>query len=167
MPLSAAMTSEGVGFFRQSDTSPAVFEEIKEVVSWTGPGGQAGVYEVTHLKSTGKEKRIGLPDEGQLTLECNFLPKDSVHKAMRQDRATRRLKLFEIIYTDTSPPSVQHFSAYVLGLSTAGGVDNKVSETFVLEITGIVTVDTSAAAFAEEAATPAADAAADKSAAAA
>jgi hypothetical protein len=140
MPLSEAMTSEGVGFFRESDLTPGTYEEIPEVVSWTGPGGQAGVYEVTHLKSTGKEKRIGLPDEGQLTLECNFLPKNAVHMAMRQDRATRREKKFQIVYTDSSPASVQSFSGYVLGLSTAGGVDNKVSETFVIEITGIVTV---------------------------
>jgi len=140
MPLSNAMNSEGVGFFRESDTSPGEFVEIAEVVSWSGPGGQAAVYDVTHLKSAGREKRIGMKDEGQLTLECNFLPKAQSHAALRTDRSLRRAKKFRIIYTDTSPASVQEFTAYVQGLQTAGGVNAKISETVTLEITGDVVV---------------------------
>lgn len=139
MADSKAMTSEGVGIFRESDASPGEYEEVSEVVSWSGPGGSAPEYDVTHLKSSGREIRIGLPDNGNVTLECNYIPTDKIQKAMRADREARTKKSYRLVYTDASPASTDTFDAYVMGFSTAGGVNNKVSCTITLRVTGAVT----------------------------
>ncbi len=138
---SQAMTSEGVGFFRESDTSPGEYVEIAEVKSWSGPGGASSEYEVTHLKSTAKEIRLGLPDEGPITLELNYLPKSESHKAMLEDRRLRRIKNFRIVYTDSSPATVQDFVGYVQQYSTTGGVNQAITATIVIRVTSSVAVE--------------------------
>ena len=66
---STAITAQGIIIARFGATA---FETIPNVVSFQGPGGQASVIDVTNLASTAKEKRVGLRDEGQLSLSFQF-----------------------------------------------------------------------------------------------
>ena len=117
--------------------TPLDWIEIGEVVSHDGPGGSAAVYETTHLQSTAKEKKIGLPDEGQLTLAINWcLETDLGQQAASNARKARTEKNFKLTFSDASTAS---FSGYVLGLSASGAVDDKVSGSITIEITGAVT----------------------------
>ena len=116
--------------------TPLEWIEIGEVVSHDGPGGSAAVYETTHLQSTAKEKKIGLPDEGQLTLAINWcLATDSGQQAASNARKARTEKNFKLTFSDDSTAS---FSGYVLGMSASGAVDDKVSGSITIEITGAV-----------------------------
>ena len=83
---STAITAQGITIARFGTTT---FETIPNVVSFQGPGGQASVIDVTNLASTAKEKRVGLRDEGQLSLSLHFNPDDTVHQGLRTDRANR------------------------------------------------------------------------------
>jgi len=65
---STAITAQGITIARFGTTT---FETIPNVVSFQGPGGQASVIDVTNLASTAKEKRVGLRDEGQLSLSLH------------------------------------------------------------------------------------------------
>lgn len=117
--------------------TPLAWVEIGEVVSHDGPGGSAAVYETTHLRSTAKEKKVGLPDEGQLTLAINWcLATDSGQQAASEARKDRTEKNFKLTFSDLSTAS---FKGYVLGMSASGAVDDKVSGSITIEITGAVT----------------------------
>jgi len=115
--------------------TPLAWLEIGEVTDWDGPGGSATMYETTHLRSEAKEKKIGLMDEGQLTLSINWEPSDTGQQAARDARAARTEKSFRITYTDNSTAT---FDGYVMGMSSSGGVDNKVSGSITIEISGPV-----------------------------
>ena len=115
--------------------TPLAWLEIGEVTDWDGPGGSATMYETTHLRSEAKEKKIGLMDEGQLTLSINWEPSDTGQQAARDARAARTEKSFRLTYTDDSTAT---FDGYVMGMSSSGGVDNKVSGSITIEISGPV-----------------------------
>ena len=116
--------------------TPLEWVEIGEIVSHDGPGGSAAVYETTHLQSTAKEKKVGLPDEGQLTLAVNWCLKTNLgQQEASTARKARTEKNFKLTFSDLSTAS---FSGYVLGMSASGAVDDKVSGSITIEITGAV-----------------------------
>lgn len=115
--------------------TPLEWLEIGEVTDWDGPGGSATMYETTHLRSEAKEKKIGLMDEGQLSLTINWEPSDLGQQEARQARADRTEKSFRLTYTDNTTAT---FNGYVMGMSSSGGVDNKVSGSITIEISGPV-----------------------------
>lgn len=116
--------------------TPLSYVEIGEVTDWSGPGGSATVIDKTHLKSTAKEKLIGLPDEGQFTfsLNCNF--DNPGQEAFRAARASRERKHFKVEYSDAT---VQSFYGYALNYTISGAVDDKVNASATIEIDGEVT----------------------------
>jgi len=117
--------------------TPASWIEVGEVNTWDGPGGSATMYETTHLGSTAKEKMVGLPDEGQITLGLNWdLDADSGQQAAMTARNGRTEKNFRLTFSDSSTAT---FAGYVLGMSSSGSVDDKVSGSITIEITGAVT----------------------------
>lgn len=133
-----ALESQGMQIKRGGGGSPETFTVIPEVKSFSGPGGAASVIDVSDLSSTAKEKRMGLRDEGQLSLTLNYLPDNAVHDGLRTDRANRTLRNFKIVFTDTSPATTWSFAAYVTGLSISGGVDNVVEANVTLELSGSI-----------------------------
>ena len=136
---SSALEAQGMQIKRGSGGSPEVFTAIPEVKSFSGPGGAASVIDVSDLDSTAKEKRMGLRDEGQLSLTINYLPDNTVHDGLRTDRANRTLRNFKMVFTDTSPATTWSFSAYVTGLAISGGVDGVVEANVTLELSGSIT----------------------------
>lgn len=133
---SNAIEAQGVIIARGVGT---VFTTIPEIKSFSGPGGSATVIDVTDLQSTAKEKRMGLPDEGQLQFTINYIPDNAVHQGLRQDRMDRIERDFRITFTDASPATQWTFSAFVSGFSVSGAVDNVVEAQVTLEITGAIT----------------------------
>jgi hypothetical protein len=117
--------------------TPLDWIEIGEIVSHDGPGGSAAVYETTHLQSTAKEKKVGLLDEGPITLAINWCLETNLGQQAASDaRKARTEKNFKLTFSDLSTAS---FKGYVLGLSVSGAVDDKVSGSITIEITGAVT----------------------------
>lgn len=142
-----------MGFFEPAataeDTTALAFTGINyyalgQVTGFNGPTGAANVIDITHLGSTAKEKMIGLRDEGQVTIDLNLdTPATSYQIALRDDRANRIKRQYEIVLTDASTalahiPSALNFDAYVSGFSITGSVDNIVKGSVTLEITSAV-----------------------------
>jgi len=109
------------------------FDTFGEVKDWDGPSGSAAVIDATHLGSTAKEKRMGLPDEGQYKVTFNRVPGDAGQESARTARANRTLRNFKETWSDGT---VGSFTAFVLDFSTKGGVDGLVDGTMTLEISG-------------------------------
>jgi len=135
---SNAIEAQGIVIKRGEAGSPPTYTEIPEVKTFSGPGGSASVIDVTDLASLAKEKRMGLADEGQLTLTINYIPDNEMHQTLRDDRAARTRTMFRIEYTDGSD-TVWDFDAFVTGFSVSGAVDGVVEAQVTLEITGAIT----------------------------
>lgn len=131
-----AIESQGVTL-SYSVGSPTSFASIANVVSFNGPGGSASVIDVTNLSSSAKEKLMGLPDEGQFTLEINIDPDDASHQALRSARSARTRTEFKLTLTDGTP-STAIFWGYVLGFAVSGAVDQQVKCAITIEIDGPV-----------------------------
>ena len=132
-----AFNAQGTTIARESET-PDTFTTIGEIRSFSGPGGQSAVIDATTLQSTGKEKVLGLQDEGQLQLEMNFVPGDVAQQNLLADRAAGLKKKFKITFSNTEGTTAT-FDAFVMGFAVAGGVDALTTATVTLEITGAVT----------------------------
>lgn len=133
-----ALKSEGVCLYIDSEVgSPATRTLIGEVTDFTGPGGSAAIIDVTHLKSTAKEKLVGLPDEGQLSMNLNLDPADAGQRECWEARQNQEGRNFELELTDASTTTLT-FTAFVLEFSMSAGVDDKISASITLEITGSV-----------------------------
>ena len=108
---------------------------IGEVITVGGPGGSASIIDISHLGSSAVEKLLGLPDEGQVTLECNYVALDAGQIACRVARAARTSSEMVITLSDLSTLT---FDAYVMGFAISSGVTQQVKVSITLEIDGAV-----------------------------
>ena len=115
-------------------------EEVGEIVSFNGPGGSASIIDVSHLGSTRREKRMGLPDEGQFSFDVNLVPGDTGQVGLRADRSsrTKRTAILELTDDEASPTTIT-FEAYCTQFAIQGSVDDKIQASVTLEITGEAT----------------------------
>ncbi len=116
--------------------SPLTYTKIAEINSFTGPGGSVSVIDVTDLSSTAKEKLAGLNDNGQLSFECNFLPTNTQHAALRTAKENGTTIAVKLVFTDGTEWT---FTAIVTGFSVSGAVDGVVKVSVTLEISGEIT----------------------------
>jgi hypothetical protein len=135
---SNALEAQGVLLQIGSGVGPT-YASIQEIKTFSGPNGSATVIDVTDLSSSAKEKRLGLPDEGQLSFTINYIPKNTQHALLRTNRDARTLTPFKMIFTDGSPKSTWTFNAYIQGFAVSGAVDGVVEANVTLEISGAIT----------------------------
>lgn len=135
---SSALLSQGSILSIGNGASPEVFNEIQEVISLDGPGGQAAEIDVTDLGSTGKEYRLGLQEEGDITFEMLYIPGNTQHALIRTLRASGANNNFRITFTD-SPATTWTFSALIKGFTTSLGVDDVLRATVTLKVSGSIT----------------------------
>lgn len=101
--MSDAVITQGTLFQRGTGTTGDPFTTIAEVRGFRGlGGGEPPVIDVTHFLSVKREKRIGLPDEGTLSMDLNFIPSDPVQQLLEADRVSQLPRLFKITFTDTT-----------------------------------------------------------------
>lgn len=115
--------------------TPVAWTKVGEITDVNGPDGQASVFEVTHSESTAKEKKMGLPDEGKISLSLNLVPGNTGQQAMRAARKARTSKAFRLTLSDGT---VLGFIANVLSFAIQGSVDNKMAASTTLDLTGPV-----------------------------
>ena len=115
--------------------SPLSYTSIPEVNSFSGPGGSVSVIDVTDLSSAAKEKLAGLNDNGQLSFECNFIPSNAQHIALREAKESGITTSFKLIFTDSTEWT---FNAIVVGFAVAGAIDGVVKASGTLEVSGSI-----------------------------
>lgn len=132
--MAKAIESQGITI-AVSVGSPTEFTLIGNITDFSGPGGQASVIDVSNLDSTFREKIMGLPDEGQVTINVNWDPDNTAHEQLRQARADRSQAEFQITLTDAGP-KVGTFFGFVLGIVLAGAIDAAVTAAITIEVDG-------------------------------
>lgn len=135
---SNALLSQGMTIAAGDGASPEVFTTIPEVNSIDGPGGQANEIDVTDLSSTGREKLLGIQDEGDITVEINYLPGNTTHAQLRSDKAAGTKRNYRITFTD-SPATTWTFEALVKGFAVSNSVDEVNRTSVILAVSGSIT----------------------------
>lgn len=130
--------SQGTVFKTGDGASPETFNAVGQVVNIDGPDGSAPVIDVSNLSSTAREKNVGLPDEGQITLTVQYDPDDTGQTRLKTLRTNRTSGNFKIEMSD-SPATVLSFSGYVLQFSRSFSIDEVVMGSVTIEISGSVT----------------------------
>ena len=133
-----ALESQGTKVQMNSIALPATFSDIPEVKEITFRTGSAAVIDVTDLSSAAKEKRMGLADEGQMTMTLNWIPTNAVHAEIDAAKADRKPRSFRILLSDTGTYTYS-FDGFVLGVSLSASVDGVLEASVTIEITGAVT----------------------------
>jgi predicted secreted protein len=135
-----AIRSQGTLFqYGDGTGSPGTYQTVGEVVSISGPGGEASEIDVTHLGSTAKSYLIGLPDEGDVTLSVNHDNDDTTQQALRTARTNATLTYFKIVLSDTKTIT---FVGFVKGYSVTIDSDSKVMADITIRVSGAVTYNT-------------------------
>ena len=103
--VSDAVDAQGVTLRVSADDGTS-YIEIKEVKSFSAIGaGSASVKDVTHLKSAAKEKRLGLKDEGEISLSGNYLPLDPGQLVLKENSSTNKVLKMQIEFDDAATES--------------------------------------------------------------
>lgn len=142
-----AYNAQGSYVYWSTTTVLSTAIAIGSVVGFNGPSGSAPIIDATHLQSTAKEKIMGLADEGQISLDCQFNPSDSGQTKLRECRAARTKGHWAIKHSYTSvAASTQGYQwdgkGYCTGFAIQGAVDQVVKLTATIEITGAVSQTT-------------------------
>jgi hypothetical protein len=140
-PVMVAKTIEAQGtVFSILDVSqsPDAYVAIGEIVNIAGVGGgQANVIDVSTLASTRREKRMGLADEGQMTLTLHHFPSDAGQVLLHAARSSREVQSFRLTDTD-SPPNNDDFQGFVLSAGRSFNLDEVAMLEVTVEITGAI-----------------------------
>jgi hypothetical protein len=108
-----------------------------EITSIDGPGGSNSEIDVTSMDSTSKEWRNGLRDSGEVSLELNFVPGNVGQVDLRLQQAELNTP-GDYVLTLSNNTEIS-FSAFVRDFRISGAVDDKISASCTLRVTGDVT----------------------------
>jgi len=135
--MSVALSSMGMLLKHGDGGGTEVFTTVPGIKSIQGPGGSAAEIDVTDLSSTAKEFRLGIHDEGSLTVSFFFAPANATQAACRTDHIAKTLRNWKLLFTDAGP-TTWSFSAYVTAFSIDNGIDNVTMATMTLRISGSI-----------------------------
>lgn len=141
--MSGAINGQGATISVSTDGT--TFTEVGEVKSFGGiGGGTASIKDVTHLKSQAKEKKLGLKDEGQVSLGGNYIEDDAGQEMMKTARTNSSILTMKVELDNKKTPSgngtTWEFDVFVQTFKTDGiSVDETVTFESSCEITGAVT----------------------------
>lgn len=112
--------------------------EVGGIKSFSGFDGEAADIDITTLASTAKEFRQGLQDFGNFTLELVRDPNDVGQIELDTAKAAQTVQTCVLSFPDDVDLNVATFSAFVKSQSTGGGVDDIITGTANLRVTGSV-----------------------------
>ena len=132
------LESQGVVLRVDDDSgSPSTFLAIDNISGISGPSGSASEIDVTDLDSSAREFLMGLPDEGEISLDMFWAPGTQVHDVLFNARKNRTKKNFRLELTD-SPTTIYNFFGFVTGLAQNTAVDEAITAALTIRITGAI-----------------------------
>jgi predicted secreted protein len=147
---SKATSTVGVKLKRGDGAGPEVFAAVAEITSISGPNETAAQIDVTSFDSEAREYIAGLRDGGEISFDFNFVGDDASQAALRADFAAGKLSNYEIDLNDGTvalPVASKYaFAASVTALGNNFAVDDKITGSCTLKISGPVIFTPRAAA---------------------
>ena len=140
MAATIAILSNGLLVKRGDAASPEVFTTIPEVMRATLPGEKFDRLDISSHDNPTMYRRfiLGFQDGGQVTLEINWRPSNTVHAGLQTDNHNGTLRNFKFVFADT-PNNTASFSARVEDISPNGDVGKALTANVRLQIEGPIT----------------------------
>jgi len=140
-----ATSTKGVQLQRGDGGSPTeTFTKIAEVISFKGPSEKAPQLDATSFDSVAMEFIAGLPDNGEITAEVQYVGTDAQQQGLRTDLRAGTKRNFKLVLNDQpaggSNPTSIAFAAIVTQAPELGGsVNNVIKGSISLRISGAAT----------------------------
>lgn len=136
--------AEDVADLVETALTLTTFVPVAEVNSMNTPAGEPSEIDMSHLRSTAREFRNGLRDEGSISGEMNFVPADPGQVILTQMQGEKTGRTVRI----TVPPVDEEgqqlpgyqwtFTALARGMPVALATDEKATKSFTLRVSGSV-----------------------------
>ena len=136
----AGKVAQGTILSRENTPGGGSFTAIADVRSWNGPSTENPEIDTTSLSSSAKEFAPGLVDNGEMSLELNFDPNNSVHQLIRADMVASPPTTRGYRITFINPTINWTFNAFVRSFPISGEVDGVINGSLTLRITGPITI---------------------------
>jgi hypothetical protein len=139
---SKAKAAKGTQLKRGDGATPTEsFTTVGEVLNFSGPEGSAPAIDVTSFDSTATEVIAGLPDNGEVSFDTNFVGGNAQQQGLEADRIAGTLRNFRLQLNDNaSSPTTYAFSAIVTKVGLAGGDSNQAYKlSITLRVSGATT----------------------------
>lgn len=122
-----------------SDTSPAVYEEMMEVITVTPPNQQVDQVEATHSQSPDRTREFiaGLNDPGECSFEMNFVPGSATDTRLLALKSSGVAKTTKITFPNTV---TWVFLATVTGYEPSTPIDDRMTVTVTMRVSGPTTI---------------------------
>lgn len=140
--MSDAFSGVGTSFKRGNGSSGTeTFTAIAEVNSISGPNKSRDTIDVTSLDSTGGYREFigGFRDGGEVSLEMNFTL--DTYNTMNDDFESSSSRNYQIVFGDTGATTFE-FTGYVTALGSSVPMDDKVTASVTIKVSGQVTITT-------------------------
>jgi predicted secreted protein len=140
--MSNAFSGVGTQFKRGNGSSGSeTFTAIAEVNGIGGPNKTRDTIDVTSLDSTGGYREFipGFRDGGEVTLEMNFTL--DTYNLLNDDFEDENSHNYQIVFNDTGQTTFD-FTGYVTALGSSVPLDDKVTASVTIKISGQVTITT-------------------------
>jgi hypothetical protein len=109
-----ATSSKGIKLQRGDGAGSETFTTIGEVTNIKGPSEKAAPIDATSFDSVAYEFIGGLPDNGELTFDVNFVASDAQQQGLRADLRAGVTRHFKLILNDNAvTPTTVNFSAVI------------------------------------------------------
>lgn len=141
--MAATVGTSGFGTLlkRGDGTSNETFTTVLEVVNISGPGETLELIDATHMESPNayREYIPSLLDSGEITFDLNFLPGNATQTVLRTDLTNRTKRNWKLVFTD-SALTTYVFAGYVTSHEPGAQIDDKLSCSVTIKVTGPVTL---------------------------
>jgi hypothetical protein len=137
-----AITAQGTTIEISSDG--VAYTSLGCIESFSMDGNARAEIDVTCLTSTSKEFMFGLRDNGTMALEIKYDPSSAGLTLAEASYASDTAYKFRVTYNDqitptTGNPTSSDFDGFVMNLSHSGSVDNVLTGSIEVKISGDVT----------------------------
>ena len=118
-----------------------IFTTIAEITNISGPEESLELIDATHMESPNafREYIPSLLDGGELQLDLNFLPANANQQGLRDDLRNRTRRNFRVVWPDAGTTTYA-MSGYVTSFSPSAQIDDKLSASATVKVTGPITV---------------------------
>lgn len=119
-----------------------IFTTVAEVTNISGPGLSMDTIETTHMESPGafREFIASLKDPGSVSIDLNFLPSNLNQQGFTSDFLNRTRRNFRIDWPDGLARWA--FGGYVVSFEPSAAIDDKLSASAEIKVTGEPTFTT-------------------------
>lgn len=123
-----------------------VFTAIPGCRSFTGPGKTRDTVDVTSHSSTGgyREYIGGLRDGGDVTCDLNWLFGDTAQESLEDAFAADGTTDFQMYFPQVATDNLLTFKGFISDLSWNGPVDDAITRSLTIKVTGPIDVETEA-----------------------